>query len=251
MERDLSISRSPRADIHYCFECLLRSVCATNIGEDNRLPVWKHSRIYHMTEASNWTSIRHHGLLSTSRLLNLAGLDGDERYDLERRQRLRARQLSNGAVIRDQLPVSPAALERCLASGLVPEDWYVELNRRAFFWLDPRRLNRQRRACGSSPQIVLTVDAHCLLSRYARRAALTPINTGNARRSPARRGRETFVPFDKWRESGWSWEAAALQTPLRSPSHPPVELAIADGVEDVLDFVVDVRRLDAGEYFLL
>ena len=39
--------------------------------------------------------------------------------------------------------------------------------------------------------------------------------------------------------------------PLRSPSHPPVELAIADGVEDVLDFVVDVRRLDAGEYFLL
>ena len=143
------------------------------------------------------------------------------------------------------------ALERCLASRLVPEDWYVELNSRVFFWLDPRRLNRQRRACGSSPQIVLTVDAHRLLSTYARRAALTPFNTGNARRSPARRGRETFVPFDKWRESGWSWEAAALQTALRSPSHPPVELAIADGVEDVLDFVVDVRRLDAGEYFLL
>lgn len=39
-------------------------------------------------------------MLSASRLLNLAGLDGDERYDLERRQRLRARRLSNGAVIR-------------------------------------------------------------------------------------------------------------------------------------------------------
>ncbi len=215
------------------------------------MPIWKHSRIYHMTDASNWMSIQQHGLLSTSRLLNLAGLDGAERYDLERRQRLRARRLPNGAVIRDQLPMSPTALSVCLASGLVPEDWYLELNSRVFFWLDPRRLNRQRKACDSSPQIVLTVDAHRLVSSYLRQTALTPFNTGNARRRPARRGRETFVPFDKWQESGWSWEAAALRTPLRPSSHPPVELAIADAVEDALDFVVDVRRLDPGEYFLL
>jgi hypothetical protein len=52
------------------------------------MPVWKHSRIYHMTDASNWMSIQQHGLLSTSRLLNLAGLDGDERYELERRPAL-------------------------------------------------------------------------------------------------------------------------------------------------------------------
>jgi hypothetical protein len=215
------------------------------------MPVWKHSRIYHMTDASNWTSIQQHGLLSTSRLLNLAGLDGGERYDLERRQRLRARRLPNGALIRDQLPMSPAALSVCLASGLVPEDWYLELNSRVFFWLDRRRLNRQRHACDSSPQVVLTVDAHHLLSSYVEQTALTPFNTGNARRRPARRGRETFVPFDKWQESGWSWEAAALRTPLRPSSHPPVELAIANAVEDVLDFVVDVRRLDPGENLLL
>jgi hypothetical protein len=215
------------------------------------MPVWKRSHIYHMTEASNWTSIQQHGLLSTSRLLNLAGLDRAERYDLERRQRLQARRLPNGAVIRDQLPISPAALSVCLASGLIPEDWYLELNSRVFFWLDSRRLNRQRRACNSSPQVVLTVAAHHLLSSYARQTVLTPFNTGNARRKPARRGRETFVPFDKWQESGWSWEATALRTPLRPSSHPPVELAIADAVEDVLDFVVDVCRLDPGEYFLL
>jgi hypothetical protein len=215
------------------------------------MPVWKRSRIYHMTDASNWMSIQKHGLLSTSRLLNLAGLDGDERYELERRQRLRARRLPNGALIRDQLPMSPTALAVCLASGLVAEDWYLELNSRVFFWLDPRRLNRHRKACGSSPQIVLTVDAHRLLSSYRRQTALTPFNTGNARRRPARRGRETFVPFDKWQESGWSWETAARQTPLRPSSHPPVELAIADAVADALDFVVDVRRLDSGEFFLL
>jgi hypothetical protein len=215
------------------------------------MPVWKHSRIYHMTDASNWACIQQHGLLSTSRLLNLAGLNGSERHDLERRQRLQTRRLPNGAVIRDQLPMSPAALSVCLATGLVPEDWYLELNSRVFFWLDCQRLSRQRRACDSSPQVVLTVDAHHLLSSYVEQTALTPFNTGNARRRPARRGRETFVPFDKWQESGWSWEAAALRTPLRPSSHPPVELAIADAVEDVLDFVVDVRRLDPGEYLLL
>ncbi len=215
------------------------------------MPVWKHSRIYHMTDASNWPSIQQHGLLSTSRLLNLAGLDGDERYDLERRQRLRALRLPNGALIRDQLPMSPAALSVCLASGLLPEDWYLELNSRVFFWLDRGRLNRHRHACDSSPQIVLIVDAHHLLSGYLEQAALTPFNTGNARRRPARRGRETFVPFDKWKESGWSWEAAALRTPLRPSSHPPVELAITDAVKDVLDFVVEVRRLDPGEHLLL
>jgi hypothetical protein len=214
------------------------------------MPLWKHSHVYHMTDASNWASILRHGLLSTSRLLNLAGIDENERYHLERGQRLDAQKLSNGAIIRDQLPVSPAALERCLAGGLLPEDWYAELNCRVFFWLDIRRLNRHRRACGSSPQMVLTVDAFHLLSRYSRLATLTPFNTGNARRKAARRGRETFVPFDKWQGSGWSSEALALRTPLRSPHHPPVELAIADAVEDAMDFVVGVRRLDPGEYFL-
>src|SRR5260221_8332421 len=140
------------------------------------MPVWKHSRIYHMTDASNWASIQQHGLLSTSRLLNLAGLKGSERHDLERRQRLQTRRLPNGAVIRDQLPMSPAALSVCLATGLVPEDWYLELNSRVFFWLDCQRLNRQRRACDSSPQVVLTVDAHHLLSSYVEQTALTPFN---------------------------------------------------------------------------
>jgi hypothetical protein len=37
----------------------------------------------------------------------------------------------------------------------------------------------------------------------------------------------------------------------RPLSHPPAELSIADAMEDALDFLVDVRRLDPGEYFLL
>jgi hypothetical protein len=213
------------------------------------MPIWKHRRIYHMTEAPNWPSIQRHGLLCTSRLLSLCGVDGAERYDLERRQRLQTSRLPNGVVLRNQVPIPPEALLRCLAKGLKPTDWYAELNARVFFWLDPDRLNRQRRACASSPQVVMTVDADRLLANYAKQITLTPFNTGNARRKPARRGRQTFVPFEKWRESGWSWEAAALEIQPRPSSHPPVELAIDGAVEDIADFLVEVRQLAADEYF--
>ena len=129
------------------------------------------------------------------------------------------------------------------------EDWYAEPNGRVFFWLDAERLNRQRRAGGSSPQLVVVIDAERLLSCYHRNTALTQFNTGNARRKCARRGRETFVPYDEWVESGWAWEAKGLKIRQRPLSHRPVELTVADAVEDVLDFIVDVRRLAAREDF--
>jgi len=213
--------------------------------------VWKHRCVYHLTQASNWPSIQQHGLLSTSTLLDLAGFEGSDRYEIERRQRLEGRTLPNGAVIRDQTPIPPAALTRCLANGLTPEDWYAELNGRVFFWLDHRRLNRQRRASRSLLQMVLVVDADALLFRYARSAALTPFNTGNARRRPARRGRETFVPYDEWRESGWFSEAKGLRTKLRASSHKPVELTIREAVGDIMDFVIEVRQLGKDEYLAL
>ena len=203
-----------------------------------------------MTETGNWDSIQRHGLLSTSGLLDLAGICGTERNKIERQQRLHTLRLPNGAIIRDQVPIPPNALSKCLANGMTAEEWYAELNGRVFFWLDAERLNRQRRACGSSPQVVIVTDAErLLLSSYQRKTALTPFNTGNARRKPARRGRQTFVPYDEWKESGWAWEAEGLKIRQRPLSHRPVELTVLNAVEDILDFVVDVRRLDAGEYF--
>jgi hypothetical protein len=207
------------------------------------------ARVYHMTEAANWPLIERHGLLSTSHLLDLAGVAGVERITLERRHRTRAATLPNGAVIRDQAPMPPEALARCLRGGIAPEDWYAELNRRVFFWVDPARLNRQRRACGATAQMVLIVDAPAMLARHGSRAALTAFNTGNARRKPAPRGRATFVPYADWLESRWSSEAAALGIRARQRSHAPVELAILDAIADIADFIVEVRRLEPGELF--
>lgn len=136
----------------------------------------------------------------------------------------------------------PAALAKCLVN-MSPAEWYAMVNDRVFFWLDPERLNRQRAACGSRPQVVIAVDTVALIAAHRDHVALTPINTGNARRKPARRGAATFVPFAEWCRSGWEFEAAALNTPARRRSHQPAELTVLDSVPDIMRFVVDVTPL--------
>lgn len=202
-----------------------------------------------MSEATNWPLIERFGLLCTSRLLDLAGIMRRQRAELESSQRTRSVMLPNGAMIRDQLPLPPAALARCLRGGLTPRDWYRELNRRVFFWFDPARLNRQRIACAASSQIVIVVDALAMMERHGAHAALTAFNTGNARRKPAARGRASFVPYAQWMSSRWRSEAAALGTRARLPGHAPVEATVLDAVRDISDFAVEVRRLAPGEVF--
>jgi hypothetical protein len=196
------------------------------VGLRTKLP----ERVYHLAEASNWPSIRRHGLFSASALFDRAQLAGAGRERLERAQRPAHTRLPSGVHVRDQRPMPPAALAACLV-GLTPAGWYALVNARVFFWLDPDRLNRQRAACGPRPQVVLTIDAAALVAAHRERVAVTPINTGNARRRPARRGAATFVPYAAWAESGWASEAAAL------------------GVRDAMRFVVATTELAAGQSF--
>ncbi len=202
--------------------------------------------LYHLTQVANWPSIEQHGLLSMQALLDLAGLDDKEREYVAHRHRAEPIALPNGVIISDQKPMPPTALARCL-HGLTPEQWYALLNSKVFFWLDTERLSRLRRVYRTQPQIVMSIDTEKLLARHAARIALTPINTGNARRQPAQRGLCTFVSYGTWLASGWTSETEALQTRPRLHSHPPAELTVAYAVPDVMDFMVDVRRLEAGE----
>ena len=206
------------------------------------------AHIYHLAEAANWPSIQRHGLLSTSALLDLTALPKYERDRYEQQHRPHHRELPGGIQIRDQKPLPARALERCLV-GLRPSEWYQLLNRKVFFWLDADRLNRQRRACEPRPQVVLIVDTERLLSRHAERIALSPINSGNARRKPAVRGKATFVPYEEWLESGWSSEAIGLGTRRRATSHRPVELTVERAVQDIMECLIDVHQLAPGESF--
>lgn len=203
--------------------------------------------IYHLADAANWSSIQQYGLLSTSTLLNLSGVQDKEH--IEQQHRAQQVTLPNGAIIRDQKPMPPETLERCLR-GMTPYEWYALLNSKVFFWLDRDRLNRMLKANHGRPQVVIALDTEQLLAAYAERVALTPINTGNARRQPALRGRQTFVPYKTWIESRWASEAEALGTRMRPGSHRPVELSIAGAVPDAMNFVKQTTFLAQGELFL-
>ena len=216
-----------------------------NISSQTDLPHY----IYHLADAANWSSIQRYGLLSTSALLDLSGVQGQEREQIERQQRIQQMTLANGAVIRGQGPMPPSALERCL-KGITPYEWYALLNARVFFWLEKERLNRMLKANGRRPQIVMILDTKQLLTAYAEQITLTPINTGNARRRPAIRGRQTFVPYNTWVETRWASEAEALGTQLRPKSHSPAELTVLGLVSDVMNFVKKTSYIEPGELFL-
>lgn len=213
--------------------------------QSSRLP----ERVYHLAEASNWPAIQREGLHCASALMDRAGLTGVDRRRWEQEQRPIHSALPNGAWIRDQKPMPPKALARCLV-GMRPAQWYALINGRVFFWIDPERLNRQRAACSSRPQVVLTLDALRLADAYADRVALTPFNTGYALRQPAMRGAATFVPYRTWLVSGWDTEAAQVRTRKRSRSHPPVEFTISGSIPDILDFVIVTRALVPGQAFV-
>jgi hypothetical protein len=199
-------------------------------------------QVYHLVEATNWTSVQRHGLLCAQELLRLSGLSPAARKQLATTQRRRHTTLSDQVAIRDQMPMPPDALKKCLI-GMTPAQWYSLLNGMVFFWCDRARLNRQLGACGERPQIVLTLDTKRLLARYGHCAAVTPINTGNARRHPALRGRATFVPYMSWLASGWRSEAKALSLRERPSSHAPVELTVTDAVRDVAEFITNLEYI--------
>jgi hypothetical protein len=198
---------------------------------------------YHLVDAGNWPSVQKLGLMSAARLMAASGQAED---NMRRRHRPVAQRLASDVLIRNQKPMPPAALARCLKSGLVPEDWFELLNSKVFFWLDIERLNRQRHACKDAPQIALIIDASSLLANYSTVASVAPINTGNAMRAAAPRNRTTFVPYERWVEDGWAHENIP-GAPRRPANHRPVELTIDDAVPDIMEYVVRVVALRAGE----
>lgn len=194
------------------------------------------ARAFHLADVENWPSIEREGLYSTTALIARAGLIGRAALPFTRYRGATMR-LPSGAVIRDQRPMPPDALRRCLDDGLTPDDWYRLVNAKVFFWLDVARLNRHLAACRARPQRVVAVDLRALVERHGGRAMVTPFNVGNARRRPAARGHRSFVPLNAWLTERWASEAAPGGTP-RPRSHPPAELAVDDAVPDLTDLIV-------------
>jgi hypothetical protein len=187
-------------------------------------------RLYHMAHFASWPSIEQHGLLSTTALLDVFGVRGAERERIEAEWRgdsIRIEHPDHGvAVVRDQLPLRPDHLARCLTDGLLPADWYRILNRHVFFWVDEPHLEVliRARAYRALPQTVLVLDTAKLLERHLGDVRLSSINSGSILRGGALRGPSTF------------------QTIAEHTKHRIVELCVVGSVPDARDLAVRVEH---------
>jgi Family of unknown function (DUF7002) len=197
-------------------------------------------RLYHMAEANTWDSIRTHGLLSTTALLDLFEINGQERIRIESEHRPRSIEIvhpTHGkATIRDQIPLREKALDRCLV-GTTKREWYELLNGKVFFWLTRARLETflSARAYRYREHCVITVDTAPLIERHLERISLSPINSGSSLYNPPKRGTRTFLsvddyPFEHQRRRRGLQEAIA-------------ELAVEYSVADIAEIVVEVAHV--------
>jgi hypothetical protein len=193
-----------------------------------------------MAERGTWQSISEHGLLSTSALLDLYGVDTEERRRIESCRRFESVTIRHEkygvAVIRDRKPMSESALAKCL-TGMTPTEWYRLLNGKVFFWLTPERVSRllAARAYRDREHIVLTIDTEKLLNRHHADVTLSPINSGSTGYNPQPRDAKTFetlaeYPFDEWRKK------------RRRAVSAVAELAVNYEVRRVREMVVRVER---------
>jgi hypothetical protein len=156
-------------------------------------------KLFHVSLARDLGQILHHGLLSTTALLDLCEYEGENRSPIESCQRTNAVSLSHPVhgefLINDQAPMSESALRRCLID-LTPREWYESLNRRVFFWPTHSRLEKHlaARLSRGRQRLVLSLDTRSLLDVLdVDLLELSPINSGNTMRKAARRGSETFL----------------------------------------------------------
>ena len=196
--------------------------------------VARHPNLYHMAEQGSWESIREHGLLSTSALLDRFEIAGPERQVIESAHRPVSTKLNHPhfgvAIVRDQRPMSESKLRSCLI-GMEPQEWYELLNRRVFFLPTIERLVGllSARAYRNSPHVVIEVDTSILLEQRLNQTTLSRINSGSTFYNPVPRGKETFLPLSEYPQA-W-WRARRLG-----------EVAVDYGIPNVANMVASVEE---------
>ncbi len=198
-------------------------------------------RLFHMAEADAWLSIRRHGLLSTTALLDLYGVQGPAREAIERRRRgdfIPVEHPVHGrALIRDQRPMTDESLAPVLRDGLTPADWYALLNARVFFWVEEERLQKLLGTYRHRRNVVLVLDTARVLADHAERITLSGINSGYSRRYAQPRGRETFrrlTDYPAWR----------VGVDGKRTRQPVAECAVDHALPEVERYLVEVRPAD-------
>lgn len=195
-------------------------------------------KLYHMAESGSWPSIKKHGLLSTSALLDLFEVKGKKRHEIERHCRPDCVKINHNdygtVVIRDQKPLREKTLHNLL-DGMSTEEYYSLLNHKTFFWVRRERLERllNARAYRNRSHTVLTLDTGALVEDYNKKIWLAHINSGSAIFGTGRRGIYTFkqiadYPFEELKK--------------RKKEDAIVELAVDYGLPNIVDYVIRVEE---------
>jgi hypothetical protein len=198
--------------------------------------VARYPRLYHMAEKGTWPSIKELGLLSTSAVLDLCGVNGAQRDALERGHRPEKITVGTDVqiVLRDQKPMAPERLAMGLQDGITPAEWYELINGKVFMWARQERLYgllgaRHYRALEHD---VLTIDTASLVGVHSGAIWLCPMNSGNTFPIPHHRGKNTFsriADYDVNRTG--------------RPRKEVVEVVVDYSVPDMAQHVVEVRRM--------
>ncbi len=192
-------------------------------------------RLYHMADAHSWQNIQAHGLLSTSSLLDLFGVKGREREDIESSRRPESipivHEKHGRAVVRDNKAIIESKLRTALRNCTL-EQWYRLLNKFVFFWLTLERLQTLLCARGyrDHPHAVLTIETLQFVRKYEQSIVLSPMNSGNTKPIAHERSPETFK---KMRDYPFHERAR------RGDHYQVVELAV-EGAVDVTESVLSV-----------
>jgi hypothetical protein len=201
-----------------------------------------HPRLYHMSEAGAWESIRTRGLMSVSAILDFFAIVGEDRSRFESAQRVEktwvAMGETTGVVLRDQKPMPPSQLLVALQDGMTPEDWYRTINAKVFFWVSHARLDclLNARSYRLHEHDVLVIDSAPLIRTYAGQIRLSPMNSGNTFPMATKRGAKTFSRIQ-------DYPVAKAGNPRKKV----VELVIEHSVPDIADYVLEVRRMKGAE----
>ena len=197
----------------------------------------KTPKLYHMAESKSWPSIKQRGLLSTTAILDLYEVSGQKRREIEEVRRPQSVVVEHHSlptiVIRDQIPISDDALEKCLTDGLKPRDWYCLLNNRVFFWPSEERLLRLlvARAYRDKVHDILELNTRILIADYKDKLTLSPINSGSTLFNPRQRGTATFA-----RVKDYAYAE-------RPQNNKVAEFAIDYGVPNIADYVERVIEM--------
>ena len=203
----------------------------------------RYPRLFHLAEAGSSRAISTHGLLPAREIVVTSALPPDEQTAILSRPRPRTltieHPLLRRATLRDQTPLRTHILEQVLID-MTAHQWLSALNERVFFWLHPQRMNQLRgaRRNRGRPHDVLVIDTASLVAAHDRRIRLSAINSGATLYPNApKRGTRTFQTVEDY--------PFAERLRRRTPQTAVVEIAVAGGVRDIADHLVDLYQVPA------